>query len=66
MSSFEERYYLTNPTFTQRLRRDVRMILDSTRFLFLWATLGRRLRKGVKEAERAGMPLMLEDWLRPK
>ena len=64
MSSFEEKYYLTNPTLMQRLRRDARMIRDSARFLILWATLGRRLRKGVKEAERTGTQLVLEDWLR--
>ncbi len=64
MSSFEEKYYLTDPTFMQRLRRDARMVVDSARFLVLWATLGRRLRKAVKDAERKGVPIVLEDWLR--
>ena len=63
LSSFEEKYYLANPTFTQRLRRDARMVVDSARFLILWATLGRRLRAAVKEAERSGSQLVLEDWL---
>ena len=64
MHSFEEKYYLTSPTFAQRLRRDARMVADSARFLILWATLGRRLRKGVKEAESKGTQIVLEDWLK--
>lgn len=62
MSSFEERYYLANPTYAQRLRRNVRLALDSARFLVLWATRGRRLRALVRQAERDGSQVVLEDF----
>ena len=49
--SFEDRYYLTNPTTWQRCKRNIDLYTGSLAFLLVWFTKGRRIRKELKEAE---------------
>ena len=63
MESFEGRYYLAEASSGRRLLRDARMVLDSLRFLLLWATVGWRLRRAVRRAQRDATQLVLEDLL---
>lgn len=63
MSSFEERYYLSNPSFYQKLKRDLIFFLESCRFLFLWLSKGYILRKALKKAEKEKGQLVLEEYL---
>lgn len=60
-ASFESRYYLGEATWTARRWRDLRIIGSSARFLWLWLTLGRRVRRVVATAEREGRVAHLED-----
>lgn len=60
-TSFESRYYLGDAAWPARLWRDLRIIGSSARFLWLWITLGRRVRRAVQEAERHGRVVYLED-----
>jgi hypothetical protein len=64
MASFEERFCLRNPTLLQAVRRDLELLADSGRFLLLWATLGRRVRRAARRAQAGGEPLFLEDILK--
>lgn len=60
-ASFETRYYLGEAPWHARLWRDLRILAGSARFLWLWLTVGRRVRRAVREAERAGRTVCLED-----
>lgn len=61
MSSFEEKFYLQNPSLIQRLRRDLRLCCDSLRFFFLWLTKGRRIRRAYRRAQGSNTQLIMED-----
>lgn len=63
MQSFEQRYYLRNPGFTQKLVRDARFFLETCQFILLWATKGRRLRKALREAQKNDSQIILERFL---
>ena len=52
MGSFEEKYYLTNPTFWQGLKRDAGLFLNSLGFFIVWLTKGRRLRQAYRQAQK--------------
>lgn len=60
-ASFESRYYLGAAPWHTRLWRDLRIIGSSARFIWLWLTLGRRVRRAVADAERDGRVLCLEE-----
>ena len=59
--SFESRYYLGNATLVQRCWRDLRIIGSSARFLWMWFTLGGRMRRAVRAAEREQRVVTLEN-----
>jgi len=59
--SFESRYYLGDASLLKRWWRDLRIIGSSARFLWLWFTLGGRLREQLRAAEREGRVVQLED-----
>lgn len=61
MSSFEKRYCLSNPTWGQRLRRDLALLVDSLSFLVVWLTRGRRLRRAYQQAQKDQTQIILED-----
>ncbi len=60
-ASFESRYYLGDAPWTARLWRDLCIIGSSARFVWLWLTVGRRVRRAVADAEREGRVLCLEE-----
>lgn len=61
MSSFEKRYCLSNPTWGQRLRRDIALLVDSLTFFGVWLTRGRRLRRAYQQAQKDQTQIILED-----
>ncbi len=63
MSSFESRFILKNPGLLQATRRNIVLLVDSTLFLLLWMTKGRKIRKALREAETEGRTFYLEDHL---
>jgi hypothetical protein len=59
--SFEDRYYLTNPTLWQRCKRDICLYSSSLMFLLLWCTKGRKIRQGLKDAQDTNGSLNLNE-----
>lgn len=59
--SFESRYFLGEASWSRRRLRDLRLLGSSAGFLWLWLTRGRRVRLLVREAEREGRVVCLED-----
>ena len=60
MPSFEEQFYLENPTRWQALRRDLRLLLMLARYALMWLTKGMSVRRAYERAQRGGEPLDLE------
>jgi hypothetical protein len=60
MASFEEEFYLENPTRWQALKRDLRLLLMLARYALLWLTKGARVRRAYRQARATGKPLELE------
>ena len=61
MPSFEEQFYLENPTRLQVLARDLRLLLMLAGYAVSWLTRGARVRRAYTRAQRDGEPLVLED-----
>ena len=61
MASFEEEFYLENPTRGQVFRRNLRLALRLFRFAWLWLTVGARVRRQYHRAQQSGQPLILEE-----
>lgn len=59
--SFEEKYYLTNPSLLQRVRRDIALFMDSFAFLVVWLTQGRKIRRAYRQAQLDNTEIILED-----
>ena len=64
-ASFESRYYLGEASLLTRWWRDLRIIGSSARFLWLWFTLGGRIRNRLRAAEREGRVAYMEDLFGP-
>jgi hypothetical protein len=64
-ASFESRYYLGDVSLLTRWWRDLRIIGSSARFLWLWFTLGGRIRNRLRAAEREGRVAYMEDLFGP-
>jgi len=60
MPSFEDQFYLENPTRWQALRRDARLLLMLARYAFMWLTKGVVVRRAYQRAQSGGQPLDLE------
>jgi len=60
MASFEQDFYLENPTRWQAFRRDVRLLLMLMRYALLWLTRGVAVRRAYKKAQASGKPVALE------
>ena len=63
MASFEDQFYLENPTRWQALKRDARLLLLLSRYALLWLTRGVLVRRAYRRAQRTGKPLVLESLL---
>lgn len=61
MPSFEQRFYLEDPTRLQALQRDARLLLMLAGYALMWLTRGVRVRRAYRRACRGGEPLVLED-----
>jgi hypothetical protein len=64
MASFEQEFYLENPSRWQVLRRDARLLLRLAKYALLWLTLGVLVRRAYRRAQRSGEPLELESVIR--
>ena len=61
MPSFEEQFYIENPSRWQALRRDLRLLLWLVRRAWLWLSKGLLVRIAYRRAQRSQEPLVLED-----
>lgn len=61
MSSFEERFYRTNPTRTEALTRNLALLWMLARALWQWVVPGWRIRRTVAKARARGEQVTLED-----
>ncbi len=65
MTSFEDRFYLENPSRWQALRRDLRLFAWLVVRAWQWLGPGARVRRAYQRARDRGEPLVLEDVLDP-
>ena len=61
MSSFEDRFYLTNKSVWPRIKRNLLLALWIAKIILTWFIQGRRLRKASRRAMREGYVLYLDD-----
>ena len=61
MPSFEERFYRSNPTRRDTLRRDLALLRLLAAAVWQWLVPGWRLRREVARARARGEPVALED-----
>jgi hypothetical protein len=59
--SFEDRYYLANPTAWQRCKRNIDLFISSLMFLVLWMTKDRQVRRALKKAQEENSKIMLDE-----
>lgn len=64
VASFEEQFYLENPTRWQALWRDTRLLVLLARYALLWLVKGTRVRRAYRRALRDGEVLELEQVIR--
>ncbi len=60
MAGFEKEYVLGEASWRQRLARDWRLATHLLRVFWMWATVGRKLRRATEEAEREGRALTID------
>ena len=60
MASFEEEFYLENPTRWQVVQRDMRLLWLLARYALMWLTRGVIVRKAYRRARLSGEPLEIE------
>ena len=63
MASFEEEFYLENPSRMQTFIRDVRLLTRLARLALLWLTTGFRVRRQLRRSQLENNVLILEDVL---
>ena len=61
MSSFEDRFYLTNKSVWPRIKRNLLLALWIAKIILTWFIQGRRLRKASRRAMCEGYVLYLDD-----
>lgn len=61
MPSFEQQFYLENPTRWQALKRDLRLLRMLAAYAFMWLTKGVQVRRAYRKAQRTGSPVELEE-----
>jgi len=60
MASFEEEFYLENPTRWQVVQRDIRLLLRLAQYALMWLTRGVFVRRAYRRARLSGKPLEIE------
>lgn len=61
MASFEEQFYIENPSRWQALRRDVKLLFWLAVRAGAWLGKGWLVRRAYRRAQRNNDPLILED-----
>ena len=60
MASFEEEFYLENPSRWQAICRDLRLLKLLLRYALMWLTRGVRVRRAYRRAQLNGESLEIE------
>ncbi|MBL8662235.1 MAG: hypothetical protein JNM29_05380 [Candidatus Odyssella sp.] len=60
MAGFEREFVLGEASRRQRFARDRRLAAHMLRVLWMWATVGRKLRRAADEAARTGRPMPID------
>jgi len=61
MKSFEEQFYLENPTRLKIIKRDLVLLLWLFRRALMWFGKGLIVRMAYKNAKKTGKPLIIEE-----
>jgi hypothetical protein len=61
MKSFEEQFYLENPSRYQIIKRDVRLFFWLLKRALMWLGKGLLIRIAYKKAKNSGKPLVIEE-----
>ena len=61
MPSFEEQFYLENPTRWQRLKRDIALLGWLARYALFWLFHGFSVRRAYRQAREKGEHVVLEE-----
>ena len=61
MKSFEEQFYLENPSRYQIIKRDLRLFFWLLKRALMWLGKGLLIRIAYKKAKNSGKPLVIEE-----
>tara|TARA_B100001057_G_C22101894_1_gene663570 strand:- start:22 stop:219 length:198 start_codon:yes stop_codon:yes gene_type:complete len=61
MKSFEEEFYLENPSRYQIIKRDIRLFFWLLKRALMWLGKGLLIRIAYKKAKNSGEPLVIEE-----
>ena len=61
MPSFEEQFYLENPTRWQTLKRDIALLGWLARYALFWLIRGFSVRRSYRQAQQDGGQVVLEE-----
>jgi len=64
MKSFEEEFYLENPSRYQIIKRDIRLFFWLLKRALMWLGKGLLIRIAYKKAKNSGKPLVIEEVIR--
>ena len=64
MKSFEEQFYLENPSRYQIIKRDVRLFFWLLKRALMWLGKGLLIRIAYKKAKNSGKPLVIAEVIR--
>ena len=64
MKSFEEEFYLENPSRYQIIKRDLRLFFWLLKRALMWLGKGLLIRIAYKKAKNSGKPLVIEEVIR--
>jgi len=64
MKSFEEQFYLENPSRYQIIIRDIRLFFWLLKRALMWLGKGLLIRIAYKKAKNSGKPLVIEEVIR--
>ena len=64
MKSFEEQFYLENPSRYQIIKRDVRLFFWLLKRALMWLGKGLLIRIAYKKAKNSWKPLVIEEVIR--
>lgn len=64
MKSFEEQFYLENPSRYQIIKRDVRLFFWLLKRALMWLGKGLLIRIAYKKAKNSEKPLVIEEVIR--